>query len=143
MKQQLPTEKVGVAIIILVLIATMHILRIGSYLQGSLYTLYYSFFSDIALPFGAYFLLCINERSFPFLGGWLAKASITFGAAAFAETMQAFGIPILGTTFDPLDYMMYALGTLAAALMDKQVFERFLPFWNPVSTGSSTTPTTP
>jgi len=121
--------KIGAVIGCMLLIAMIHALRVGSYLQGSLYTYYYSYFSDLVLPFGAYFLLCTNEISFPFLRSWMAKAGVAFGAAAFAETMQGLGVPLLGSTFDPLDYLMYALGVLVAVLVDKQVFERFLPFW--------------
>ena len=116
---------------ILLLIAAIHVLRVGSYFSGSLHSLYYSFFSDFILPFGIYFLLCLNEVSFPFLRDWKVKAGIVFAGAAFAETLQAFGVPVLGTTFDPLDYLMYAAGALAAAGVDKQLLERVVPFWRP------------
>ena len=37
---------------ILLVIALVHIFRVGTYLRGSLFTLYYSYFSDIVVPFG-------------------------------------------------------------------------------------------
>ncbi|MEJ2238722.1 MAG: hypothetical protein P8X82_10530 [Gemmatimonadales bacterium] len=49
--------RTAVAIVIVVLIALVHSFRVGSYLNGSLFTLYYSYFSDVFLPFGMYFLL--------------------------------------------------------------------------------------
>lgn len=108
-------------------IAAIHAFRVGSYLEGDAYLLYYSYFSDFILPFGAYFLLWMNDLSYPFLRHWAVKAALAFAAPAFSETMQAFGVYFLGVTFDPLDYAMYALGALTAALLDKQLLERLLP----------------
>jgi hypothetical protein len=76
-----------------------------------------------------YFLLCINERSFSFLRRWGVKAALVFLAAATAEICQGLGIAALGVTYDPLDFVMYGLGTLLAALMDTQVFARRFSFW--------------
>jgi hypothetical protein len=50
-----------VIICIMVLIAAIHIFRVGSYLHGELYNYYYGYFSDLILPFGGYFLLGANE----------------------------------------------------------------------------------
>jgi hypothetical protein len=48
---------------------------------------------------------------------------------SIAETCQYFGIPVLGSTFDPWDYLMYVTGTTAAAIVDTQVFPRIFDFW--------------
>jgi hypothetical protein len=114
---------------ILLAIALMHAFRVGQYLEGQWHIYYYSFFSDLILPFGMYFLLCLNEWHIPLLRRWTIKSGLVFGAAAAAETLQAFGIACLGETFDPLDYGMYAMGAAAAALFDRQVFRRILPYW--------------
>jgi hypothetical protein len=42
---------------IMIVIAATHVFRIGSYLHGELHNFYYSYLSDIVLPFGCYFLL--------------------------------------------------------------------------------------
>lgn len=115
---------------IMILIAAAHILRIGSYLEGTLYNFYYGYFSDFVLPFGCYFLLCAAEQQTPFLKRWEVKSAIMFLAPSTAETCQYFGIPILGSTFDPLDYFMYGVGALSAALLDTQVFTWTFSFWN-------------
>ncbi len=107
------------AIIILLIIALIHIFRVGSYLHGTLFTLYYSYFSDIIIPFGMYFLLCLNETHIPLLRGWLVKAVLVYGIASSVEIMQAFGIPLLGQTFDPLDFAMFGGGVLIAILVDR------------------------
>jgi hypothetical protein len=123
------TKKILICVSILLLVAMIHIFRVGTWFSGSLYDLYYAYFSDVALPFGIYFLLCINELSFSFLRRWGVKAAIVFSAAATAEILQGLGITALGVTFDPLDFVMYGLGALLAVLVDTQVFARLFAFW--------------
>jgi hypothetical protein len=120
---------------IVVLIALAHIFRIGSYLEGQWHDLYYGYFSDLVLPFGYYFLLSLNELHIPILRRWEVKSAIVFLMAAIAETCQYFGIPVLGATFDALDYLMYAIGAVSAAVVDTQVFSRVFDFWAVEKTG--------
>ena len=44
--------RVAVGIIIMIAIAAIHFFRVGSYLNGNMYNLYYSFASDMMLPLG-------------------------------------------------------------------------------------------
>lgn len=113
------------------IIAALHFFRLGQLLQGGYYIIYYSYFSDLVLPFGAYFLFCSSELSFPILKDWKVKTGFTFLLPAAAETCQYFGLPVLGSTFDPLDYLMYGAGALMAALVDVQLFTRIFKFWRP------------
>ncbi|MFB3789585.1 MAG: hypothetical protein ACE15F_24785 [bacterium] len=110
------------------LIAAIHILRLGSYLEGQYYHLYYGYFSDFVLPVGGYFLLCAAAERTPILRRWPAKPGIAFLVPALAETGQYFGISILGATFDPLDYLMYGMGVLSAWYCDARVFPRIFDF---------------
>ncbi len=119
----------GVVLGIMFLIAAAHVIGIGQHLQGELSALYSSYFSDIAIPFGYYFLLFLPESQWRCLGHWETKAAIVFLLASAAETLQYFGVGLLGSTFDPLDYVMYAIGALSAALVDTQVFARTFGFW--------------
>ena len=132
--QQKQIRKKVVVVGIMLFIALLHILRPGSYLEGKLFNFYYSYFSDIALPFGFYFLLCLNESALPSLKKRFVKSLLVFGAAAFAEILQLFGIYALGMTFDPLDFLMYGIGTFTAALVDRQVLARSFAFWEVEST---------
>jgi hypothetical protein len=118
-----------IIISIMAVIAIIHILRIGNYLSGELYYFYYSFFSDLILPFGGYFLLCAAVIKLPILRHWKPKLVISFLVPALAETFQFFGLPVFGSTFDPLDYLMYAFGAILAAIIDVQVFPRIFKFW--------------
>ncbi len=119
----------GVVISIMLIIAAAHVIGIGRYLQPDLSALYSSYFSDIVIPFGYYFLLVLPQSQWPFLSRWETKAAIVFLLASAAETLQYFGVPVLGSTFDPVDYAMYATGAISAAIVDTQVFARTFGFW--------------
>ena len=124
------TPSVGrtVAVVgIMLIIALIHAFRVGTYLPGKMFTLYYSYFSDIVVPFGMYFLLFMADVHIRFLRDWRVKAMLVFGVASSTELMQAFGVPLLGRTFDPLDFVMFGAGVLLAVLTDRFLFDRFLP----------------
>lgn len=120
----------AVIVSIMIVIAILHIIRPGSYLKGNLTNYYYSYFSDIAIPFGFYFLLFLMERHLPILKRWEIKLAVAFLVPSIAETCQYFGLPVLGSTFDLLDYVMYGLGTVSAVIVDTQVFSRMFAFWD-------------
>ena len=122
--------RTAVVVSILLLIALVHLFRVGTYLRGPLFTLYYSYFSDIVVPFGMYFLLCLNDVHVRSLRDWRVKTVLVFGATSSTEVMQAFGIPLLGQTFDPLDFAMFGGGVLLAALVDRFLLDRLLPCWS-------------
>jgi hypothetical protein len=81
------------------------------------------------IPFGAYFLLCMNEIQLQFLRKWFIKALIVFCVMTFSEIMQLFGLYLFGVTFDLADILMYGIGVILAVFFDKQIFEKILPFW--------------
>lgn len=122
-------KRMAVAIVVVLLIAAIHIFRVGSYLSGRLFVLYYRYFSDIVIPIAIYFLLCINEITLPFLRGWMTKAVLVFLIAMTIEIAQGFGIPLLGNTFDILDFVMFGIGVLLAVGLDK-LFSKVLSFWS-------------
>lgn len=87
--------------------------------------LFYSYFADIALPFGFYFLLVLNEDRILFLRPWYSKALAVFLLASTSEILQYFGIYALVSVFDPLDFVMYASGVLLAAFVDIRVILKY------------------
>jgi len=123
-------NRIIVGICIIVVISLIHIFRVGSYLNGDLYLMYYSYVSDLIIPFGIYFLLCINELYNKILRKWYIKATIILGFTTLVEILQLLGIYALGITFDPVDILMYALGVGIAVIFDILLFKRFIPFWN-------------
>ncbi len=118
-----------IGISIMLAIAAMHGFRIGQYLNGKSYIIYYSFASDLILPIGAYFMLSMIEIQFRFLQKWYVKALIVFGVMTFSEVMQAYGFYFFGVTFDMLDILMFGIGVLIAVLLDTQIFNRLIPHW--------------
>jgi hypothetical protein len=123
------TYKILVIIIIQIISALIHGFRLGQIFNGELYILYYSYFSDLIIPFAIYFLLCANEFSIAFLRDWRVKSIIVFSVATITEIGQYFGIHFLGVTFDAIDIIMFGAGVMLAAIFDKQVFSRIFRFW--------------
>ena len=132
---------------VMLLIALFHVIRPGAYLRGRPLVLYYSYFSDVVIPFGLYLLISQAEArahadllsdapeeakrkastALTLLRDWRLKALLVFGVASLIEVLQGFGVPLLGRTFDPLDFAMYAGGVLLAVLVDRLVLDRLFP----------------
>ncbi len=74
---------------------------------------------DILLPFAMVLVLGVADQ--PILRSRVVRSALVFGVGAVTETLQYFGVPIFGRTFDPLDYLMFGLGIGLAV-----VFERFV-----------------
>lgn len=119
-----------VGVVIMLIIGAIHTFRLGSYLDGKAYLIYYSYVSDLIIPFGFYFILSMNEIQIKFLRNWYTKGFIVFALSTFTEIMQFFGFYVLGVTFDILDIAMFGVGVTIAILFDKLIFERFIPHWN-------------
>lgn len=118
-----------VVVCIMLIIGVLHIINLKSHLHGAGFILYISYFSDFILPIAAYFLFYLVESHFPFFKNWRMKMVLAFLIPSFAETCQYLSIPLLGVTFDTLDYLAYALGATMAVLIDRQILPRLLPFW--------------
>ncbi len=113
------TRRQVVAVAVVGGVGAIHVLRVGSYLQGTAHRLYYSYASDVLLPFAMYFVLCLSERRLAILGGQTTRALVVLAAAGGAEVLQGLGVPTLGRTFDPLDFVMYGIGVLGAVVVDR------------------------
>jgi len=111
-----------------VVLGLMHVVGIGRHSSEHIFTLSASYFSDLALPFGFYFLLAVSEQKTVFLQKWWVKAGVVFLMATLAEVGQYFGLYILGRTFDPIDIAVYAAGVMLAAVVD-WIFSIVFKFW--------------
>ena len=131
--------RILIIILIQLAIALVHVFRLGQIFQGQAYNFYYSYFSDILLPFGMYFLLSLNDVTIPVFQKWYVKAGLIFILTTFAEICQFFGIEVLGVTFDPFDILMYGIGVSVAALIDVKVFSKYLGFWTNKKNGKNRT----
>lgn len=127
MKATIQSRRKRVVVVgIVVPIALLHFFT-GSAYHGPWPELVNGYLMDVLVPLAFYLLLCLPE--IPQLQPWPVKALLVFGAAASVEIAQFFGIPILGRTFDPLDFATYALGVGLAVLLDVVVLPRLLPSW--------------
>jgi hypothetical protein len=89
---------------------------------------------DILLPFAMYLVLGIANQSI--LRSGVARGGFVFAVGAVTETLQYFGVPIFGRTFDLLDYLMYGIGIGLAALFEGVVLSR-IPASVPSRPGNS------
>lgn len=126
-------RKKVVIISIMVLIALIHFFA-GINYKGPYPEFVNGYLLDILVPFGFYFLLGLSK--FPLLKSWIVKSVLMFGAASFTEIAQCFGVPIFGQTFDPVDFVMFGMGVILAAIFDIIVFPRIFDFWTPKAKGS-------
>ncbi len=123
-----------VIIAIQIPVALLHFVT-GEHYSGPFPDFVNGYLIDILLPFAAYFLMSNTEKEI--LKRWYIKFIIVFSIGFSVETAQYFGAPILGRTFDPLDYLMYALGASLAVIADLFIFSRIFNFWTQ-KTGEST-----
>ena len=121
-------QKIFVVVAIMVPIALLHFVT-GSQYNGPFPVFVNGHLIDILLPFGFYFLLGLSDSAL--LQSWMVKGLLIFTAASAVELAQYKGIPLLGRTFDPWDFVMYGLGVILAILCDLVIFPRLLSFWKP------------
>ena len=119
-------QKSWVVVSIVIPIALLHFFTGHNY-QGSYPEFVNGYLLDILVPFAFYFLLCLPDAVF--LRSWVVKALPVFAVGCAVEIAQFYGVPILGQTFDPLDFLMYGIGVLSAAALDVVVFPRLFNFW--------------
>jgi hypothetical protein len=106
----------------MILVASLHFVT-GPHYKGPFPHFVNGYLIDLLLPFALYFLLCMYEKFI--LKYWLVRCGAIFLLGATIETAQYFGVPIFGSTFDPLDYVAYALGVLLAAFLDQIVIPKY------------------
>jgi len=121
-------KKIKIAIIILEMVTAITFV-LGSKISNQIIRTFYSrYFADIVIPFSFYFLLILVEGEHPKLKPWFVKAILVFLLCALSETLQYFGIFALARVFDPVDYVMYGVGVILAAFMDRQLFKKLFSF---------------
>ena len=122
-------NKRTIFVVVLQLAMAMLFIPSPSWMSGSMRVIYQSYFADVVIPFSFYFLLSLISDNFKKLKKWWVKALLVFGLCALSETLQYFGVFALARVFDPVDYLMYGVGVLLAAFVDRQIFTRLFPFW--------------
>jgi hypothetical protein len=109
-------------IILMLLVASLHFVT-GPHYKGPFPHFVNGYLIDLLLPFALYFLLCMYDKYvFKY---WPVRCCAIFLLGVTIETAQYYGVPIFGSTFDPLDYVAYALGVLLAAFLDQIVIPKY------------------
>jgi len=109
-------------IIICLLVGALHFI-IGPNYNGPFKYFVSGYLIDILLPFCVYFLLKLPGIIPKY---WMVAAIVVLIGFS-VETLQYFDIYVLGSTFDPLDYLMYCIGVLLAFLIDIYFFSKLNP----------------
>jgi hypothetical protein len=111
----------AVVVAVAVFVAALHFL-VGPAYQGPFRDFVNGYLIDLLLPFAMFLVMGLVDL--PFVRLPITRGLSVFGVGALAETLQYFGLPIFGRTFDPIDYLMFALGVLAAAGFEATVLSR-------------------
>ncbi|WP_372770372.1 hypothetical protein [Lutibacter sp.] len=121
-------NKKTIVVITLLIIASIFVIG-ADWASETIHQLFHSYFADIAIPFGYYLLLVLLEDEYKLIKKWYVKAIAVFVLCSLSETLQYFGVYALARVFDPIDYVMYALGVVLAAFTDRIIFKRMFSFW--------------
>ena len=113
-----------IIVAISILVGLLHFV-IGHNYHGLFQGFVNGYLIDILLPLNLYLLvqLSIRNRLSLKLSRTLAIISI-FMFGFFVEILQYYGISFLGSTFDPIDFLMYSLGVLSGLAIDKIIMEK-------------------
>ena len=122
-------NKKAIVVITLLVIASFFVIG-ADWASETTHRLFHSYYADFAIPFGYYMLLILLEVKYKPLKKWYIKAGAVFTLCALSETLQYFGVYALAIVFDPMDYVMYALGALLAAFVERIIFKRMFNFWS-------------
>jgi len=109
---------------ICLLVGLLHFL-VGPDYQGPFRNFMRGYLIDILLPFNLYLLLQISLRkSLSVNKSRIVAAIFIFSFGTFVEIMQLNKIYFLGSTYDPLDILMYGLGIGLGLTFDLTILNR-------------------
>ncbi|MBK8087009.1 MAG: hypothetical protein IPK31_03030 [Chitinophagaceae bacterium] len=106
-------------------VGLLHFL-IGPNYQGILKHFIRGYLIDILLPFNLYLLLQISLRKkIAVTKSRIIGAVFTLSFGTIVEILQLNKIEFLGSTYDPLDILMYGTGVGLGIIMDLTIINRF------------------
>lgn len=107
------------------LIGGLHFV-IGPHYQGPFRPFVTGYLMDLLLPMDVYLLAQVALRKeYAVSKSRLLGALGTFGIGLAVEILQLKGVPLFGSTFDPVDLLMYALGTGLGFGIDRTLISRW------------------
>ena len=116
-------HSVGKVIVVVICLAVggLHLVT-GRVYEGPFPAFVNGYLIDLLLPFAMCLLLGVQR--FSVLRGRTVRFVLVFGVGFLTESLQYFGVPIFGRTFDPLDYLMFAVGVAGAFVFEWAVLSR-------------------
>lgn len=106
-------------------VALMHFI-IGPDYSGIFENFVRGYLIDLILPLNLYLLLQISLRKKISIGkSRMIGAFFTFSFGIIVEILQLLKIKFLGTTYDPLDIVMYGTGIILGLLVDYTIIDKF------------------
>jgi hypothetical protein len=121
-------------------VGALHFLT-GPRYRGPLPVFVNGYMIDILLPFAMVLVLGVADQ--PLLRSDIVRSTLVFGTGAVTETLQYFGVPIFGQTFDPLDYVMFAIGVGLAVAFEKAILSKVISSSNKNNKGNNNHETLP
>ena len=116
---QSPINRKVVVVLIAVVVGLLHFVTGPGY-RGPVPVFVNGYMIDILLPFAMVLVLGIANQSV--LRSGVARGGFVFAIGVVTETLQYFGVPIFGRTFDPLDYLMFGVGIGLALAFERAVW---------------------
>ncbi len=99
---------------------------IGPNYQGIFRLFMRGYLLDILLPMNLYLLLQLSLRKHLSVhASRIIAAIFTFAFGTIVEILQSQKIQFFGSTYDPLDILMYAIGIGAGIAIDLSIIDRF------------------
>ena len=114
--------KKAFVIILAILVALLHFV-IGPNYSGPFNGFLTGYLLNILIPFWLYFLLTLNLHQ---MKQKILVCAGVFALAAVIEYSQYRGTALLGTTYDPYDFLAYFSGVISAVLLDLTVLDKIL-----------------
>lgn len=111
-------RRTAIVVIIAVAVGLLHIVTGPNY-KGPFPLFVNGYLIDILLPFSMYLVAGLVKHPLLSVNYFRAMAVVVIGFTV--ETLQYFNIEILGRTFDPLDYLMYAIGVFLGIFFEVKV----------------------
>lgn len=110
-----------IVVLIALAVGLLHFLTGPGY-RGPLPVFVNGYLIDILLPFAMFLVLGVADQ--PIVRNRVVRGVSVFAVGAVTETLQYFGVPIFGRTFDWLDYLMFGMGIALAAVFERLVLAR-------------------
>jgi hypothetical protein len=106
-------------------VALMHFI-IGPDYSGIFKHFVRGYLIDLILPMNLYLLLQISLRKkISIVKSRVIGAIFTFSFGVIVEILQLLKIKLLGSTYDPLDIVMYGIGVMIGLFIDYTIIDKF------------------